>query len=221
MTRTEIMNDILAGGIVAIIRMPDAGRLVRIAEAIALGGVSTVEITMTTPGALDAVAHLAGKIGAKVRVGVGSVLDEGTVHDAVRAGAQFIVSPVFKPAMIREAHALDVPCMPGCYTPTEMQSAWEADADIIKVFPADIGGSAMIRNILAPMPYLPLMPAGGVTMDNARDWIAAGACCIGVGNALLDKAAISEDRFDVLTRNAEKLKQTVDEVRKHLDTFKK
>jgi 2-dehydro-3-deoxyphosphogluconate aldolase/(4S)-4-hydroxy-2-oxoglutarate aldolase len=199
---------------VAIIRMTDAGSLIRIAEAIAAGGISAVEITMTTPGALDAVAQLAGKMGGKIRVGVGSVLDEGTVHDAVRAGAQYIVSPVFKPEMIREAHALDVPCIPGCYTPTEMQAAWEADADIIKVFPADIGGPAMIRNILAPMPYLPLMPAGGVTTDNAREWIAAGACCLGAGSALLDKKAIAEERFGALTRNAETLKNAVETARR-------
>jgi len=197
------------GGVIAIIRMQDSEKLLRIAEAIHAGGVNAVEVTMTTPGALSGIKALAGKMGDVLQVGVGSVVDVPTVHDAVRAGARYIVSPVFKAEIIQAAHQLDVPCMPGCFTPTEMWTAFEAGADIIKVFPADILGMSFIKGVKAPMPQLPLMPTGGIGPENAGAWIQAGACCVGVGSALLDRRAIDENDFDRLTENAAKLIESV------------
>ncbi|MFC1570067.1 bifunctional 4-hydroxy-2-oxoglutarate aldolase/2-dehydro-3-deoxy-phosphogluconate aldolase, partial [bacterium] len=184
MTKQETLAKILDCGVVAIIRMPDSEKLKKIAEAIHSGGVTAIEITMTTPNALSVIEALSKSMGDVMQIGVGSVIDVMTVQQAVSAGAQYIVSPVFKPEIVNAAHQMDVPCMPGCFTPTEILAAYEAGADIIKVFPADVLGMKFIKGVKAPMPQLPLMPTGGVTPENAGDWIQSGACCVGVGSAL-------------------------------------
>ncbi len=208
--RADILDRILASGAVAVVRMPDSDRLVRVVEAIREGGVTAIEITMTTPNALKVIEEVARRMGDVVEIGVGSVLDAATAHRAVDAGARYVVSPILKKEVIDAAHQRNVPVMPGAFSPTEIQTATEMGADVIKVFPADIVGMPFFRAVLAPLPHLKLMPTGGVSLTNAGDWIRAGAVAVGVGSALLDKRAILEDDLQRLTENARQLRRSVE-----------
>ncbi len=211
--RVGILERVLASGAVAVVRMADSDRLVRVVEAIREGGVTAVEVTMTTPNALQVIEEVARRMGDAVEIGVGSVLDAETVHRAVDAGARYVVSPILKQELIDASHTRGVPVMPGCFSPTEIQTATEMGADVIKVFPADIVGMPFFKAVLAPLPHLKLMPTGGVSLTNAGDWIRAGAVAVGVGSALLDKQAIAEGRFEKLTENARQLRRSVEEGR--------
>ena len=211
--RAAILERILASGVVAVVRMPDSDRLIRVVDAIREGGVTAIEITMTTPNALKVIEEVAHRMGDVVEIGVGSVLDAETVHRAVDAGARYVVSPIFKPSLIEASHERGVPVMPGAFSPTEIQTATEMDADVIKVFPADIVGMPFFKAVLAPLPHLKLMPTGGVSLTNAGDWIRAGAVAVGVGSALLDKQAILEGDYGKLTENARTLRGSVEEGR--------
>ena len=211
--RQERVQRIVDSGVVAVIRMADADKLIRVVEAVLAGGISGIEITMTVPDALSVLEKVAREMGDQAEVGVGSVLNAETARRAIDAGAQYVVSPIFKPEIIEAAHAQDIPAMPGAFTPTEVQLAHEAGADIVKVFPANIVGMAFFKAIKAPMPHLKLMPTGGVTLTNAGDWLRAGACAVGVGSALLDKAAIASGNYARLTENARILRQSIDEGR--------
>ena len=210
MTRHDILDSVLASGAVAVVRMADSGRLVRLAEAIAEGGVTAIEVTMTTPNALDVIGEVSRRLGDAVTVGVGSVLDAETVRRAVDAGARYVVSPVFKREVVEASHRRGVPVMPGCFTPTEILAATEAGADVVKVFPADVFGPSFFKAVLAPMPHLRMMPTGGVSHANAGDWIRAGAVAVGVGSALLDTQAIADGDWSTLTHNARTLRQSVE-----------
>lgn len=214
MSREQILNQILECGAVAVIRLADSEKLKRVAEAIHAGGIDVIEITMTTPNALVVIEELAATMGEIVQVGVGSVLNAEVARQAMDAGARYVVSPIYKPEIIETVKARNLPVMPGCFTPTEIQAAHEAGADVIKVFPADILGMAFFKAVLAPMPHLRIMPTGGVSLTNAGDWIRAGACCVGVGSALLDKQAIQDGDFARLTKNAKVLKANIEEGRK-------
>lgn len=192
-----------------MIRADDPDRLKHIVGALHQGGVSAIEITMTVPRALDLIEETARTMGEEVLLGAGSILDAETARLAINAGARYIVSPIYKPSIIQMAHRYNVPAMPGCFTPTEILEAHEAGADVVKVFPADILGMKFFKAIKAPMPHLQLMPTGGVSLTNAGDWLAAGACAVGIGSALLDKKAIAEARYEQLTENAKTLVQTI------------
>jgi 2-dehydro-3-deoxyphosphogluconate aldolase/(4S)-4-hydroxy-2-oxoglutarate aldolase len=195
---------------VAVIRMGDAQKLLRVVDAIREGGITAIEVTMTTPNALQVIEQAARTMGNDVQIGVGSVLTAGVARQAIAAGARYVVSPVFKPEIVEETHRHGLPVMPGAFTPTEIQAAHEAGADVIKVFPADVVGMAYFKAVLAPMPHLKLMPTGGVTLDNAGAWLRAGAVAVGVGGALLDKQAIDAGRFDVLTEHARRLRRSIE-----------
>ena len=214
MTKEEILAELTNLGAVAVIRMSDSGKLLKVSEAIHKGGVSAIEITMTTPNALSVIENLSKSMGKEIIVGVGTVLDPQTAIDAINAGAQFVVSPFYKREIVETVKRLNVPVMPGAFTPTEIQTAYESGADIVKVFPADVVGMAFFKAIKGPMPYLKLMPTGGVTLTNAGDWLKAGACAVGVGTAILDKKAIDENNFKKLTENAEILVKSIAEGRK-------
>jgi len=209
MKREEIVQEIKKRKAVAVIRMTDTKKLMRVIEAIQKGGVSVIEITMTVPNALAMIREVTSGVAPEVLVGVGSVLSGDTAQQAIDAGAKFVVGPIFKRGVIEVAHKNDLPAMPGCFTPTEIQTAYEHGADIIKVFPADVLGMAFFRGVLAPMPHLPLMPTGGVTLTNAGDWIKSGACAVGIGTALLDKKAIESGDYERLTENARVLCTTL------------
>src|ERR1035437_5007244 len=158
MKKEEILAELTRLGAVAVIRMSDTEKLKRVSEAIHKGGVSALEITMTTPNALSVIENLSKSMGDDIIVGVGSVLDPQTAISAINAGAQFVVSPVFKLDIVETVKKLGIPVIPGAFTPTEIQTAYENGADIVKVFPADILGMAFFKAIKAPMPYLKLMP---------------------------------------------------------------
>ena len=177
----DVVTEIERLGVVAIIRMPDPAALRAVVDALAEGGVRALEVTMTVPRAIELIAEIAPTLPADFLFGAGTVLDAETVHRAVGAGAQFIVSPVFKPEVIKAAHEDGVPVMPGCFTPTEILAAWEMGADIIKVFPATSVGPGYLKDIRGPLPHIKLMPTGGVSIDNAGDWLRAGAVGVGVG----------------------------------------
>ena len=207
--RVATVRAIEASGVVAVIRLKDAAVLHSVAHALIEGGVRALEITMTVPGAIGLIAQLAASLPAEVIVGAGTVLDADTARQVIDAGAQFVVSPVFKPEVIEAAHRHDVPVLPGCFTPTEILAAWEAGADCIKVFPATALGPGFFRDLRGPLPQIRLMPTGGVTRENAGEWIRAGAMAIGVGTALVDASAVAAGRFDVITSNARHFVQAV------------
>jgi 2-dehydro-3-deoxyphosphogluconate aldolase/(4S)-4-hydroxy-2-oxoglutarate aldolase len=189
--------------------MKEPDKVRAVVDAIAEGGVRTLEVTMTVPGAVELIAQLAPTLPAGFVLGAGTVLDAETVARVVDAGARFIVSPVFRPAVIAACHARGVAAMPGCFTPTEILEAWDAGADIVKVFPATALGPSYLKDVRAPLPQVKLMPTGGVTLDNAGEWIRAGAVAVGVGTALLDAKAIAAGDYRVLRANAERIVASV------------
>jgi len=205
MTRQAVVRQIEELGIVAVIRLKDPGKLRAVIGAIADGGVRALEVTMTVPGAVDLIRGLAPTLPSGFLLGAGTVLDAATAVEVIDAGAQFVVSPVFRPAIIDACHARDVAALPGCFTPTEILEAWDADADIVKVFPATALGPTYLKDIRGPLPQVKLMPTGGVTLDNADAWIGAGAVAVGVGTSLLDAKAIADGAFDLLRANAERI----------------
>ena len=196
-------------GIVAVIRMKDAGRLRAVIDAIAEGGVRAIEVTMSVPGAVGLIASLAPALPSSILFGAGTVLDAATARAVIDAGARFVVSPVFRREVIDACHERDVAVAPGCFTPTEILDAHEYGADVVKVFPATALGPSYLKDVRAPLPQVRLMPTGGVTLDNAGEWIRAGAVAVGVGSALLDTKAIEEGQLDVLVNNARRIVASV------------
>ncbi len=206
MNRKDITQKIITSGAVAVVRLADGEKVLRVAEALRRGGMEAIEITMTTPGALRIIGSLTRE---GFFTGVGSVPDGATARRAIEAGARFVVSPVFKREIVEAAHARDTAVFPGAFTPTEMQEAFEAGADIVKVFPAGITGRAFLKAVLAPLPHLKLMPTGGVTVENAGEWIRAGACAVGVGSALLNREIIGRGDWCLLTRRTRELCENI------------
>ena len=184
-TRSAVLAEIEATGVVAVIRAATGEQVVDICRALVAGGVTACEITMTTPDAIDAIARATAEIGDQALVGVGTVLDAGTARAAILAGAQFVVSPTLDLPVVAMAHQYDRPVMPGALTPTEILAAWTAGADVVKVFPANHFGPTYFRDLRGPLPHIRLTPTGGVDLGTAADWIKAGAVCLGVGSALV------------------------------------
>jgi len=209
MNKETILKKIFELKAVAIIRMSNSDKLKKVVEAIHKGGISAIEITMTVPNALASIEEISKTMGNDVLVGVGSVLNSKTATEAINAGAKFVVSPVYKEEVVSTVRKHNLPVMPGAFTPTEALTAYEGGADVVKIFPADVVGMAFFKGVLAPMPFLKLMPTGGVTLHNAGEWIKAGACAVGVGTALLDKKAIEEDNYSKLTENAKIFNQSI------------
>jgi 2-dehydro-3-deoxyphosphogluconate aldolase/(4S)-4-hydroxy-2-oxoglutarate aldolase len=196
-------------GVVAVIRLKDPAKLRAVVDALAEGGVRALEVTMTVPGAVELIRRLAPTLPAGFLLGAGTVTDVATATAVIDAGATFVVGPVFRPDVIRACHERDVPVMPGCFSPTEILAAHECGADIVKVFPATALGPQFIKDVRAPLPQVKLMPTGGVTLDNAGDWIRAGAVAVGVGSALIDAKAIDSGRFDIITGYARRVVASV------------
>jgi 2-dehydro-3-deoxyphosphogluconate aldolase/(4S)-4-hydroxy-2-oxoglutarate aldolase len=207
--RQETVKRIEQLGIVAVIRLRDPGKLRAVVDAIVAGGVQALEVTMTVPGAVELIRGLAPTLPEGFLLGAGTVIDPATAHAVIDAGAQFVISPVFRRAVIEACHARGVPAVPGCFTPTEILEAHDAGADIVKVFPATTLGPQYIKDVRAPLPQVRLMPTGGVTPDNAGDWIRAGAVAVAAGSSLLDSAAIESGRFEVITANARRFVDNV------------
>jgi 2-dehydro-3-deoxyphosphogluconate aldolase / (4S)-4-hydroxy-2-oxoglutarate aldolase len=211
--RQETVKRIEQLGIVAVIRLRDPGKLRAVVDAIVAGGVQALEVTMTVPGAVELIRDLAPTLPEGFLLGAGTVIDAATAHAVIDAGAQFVISPVFRRAVIDACHDHGVPAAPGCFTPTEILEAHDAGADIVKVFPATTLGPQYIRDVRAPLPQVKLMPTGGVTPDNAGDWIRAGAVAVAAGSSLLDSAAIESGRFEVITANARRFVDNVSAAR--------
>jgi len=212
-SRTEITAAIEQLGVVAIIRLQDPHALHGVVQALAEGGVRALEVTMTVPRAIELIAELAPTLPDGFLLGAGTLIDAATTRRAITAGAQFIVSPVFRPDVISAGHEMDVPVMPGCFTATEILNAWEAGADIVKVFPATSVGPSYLKDIRGPLPHVKLMPTGGVSIDNVGDWLKAGAVAVGVGSALLDAKAIAAGSYGVIADNARRMIANVREAR--------
>lgn len=173
-----------------------------LSEALLAGGVIAIEITMTTPNAIEAIREASAKLGDKALIGVGTVLDVETCQKAIEAGAQFVVTPIMRPAIADAAHALDKPVMLGAYTPTEAQLAHEAGADFIKIFPAEGLGPNYIKSLRAPLPHLKIVPTGGVDLHNVGEFLKAGCAALGVGSSLVSKKILQERDWAELTRLA-------------------
>lgn len=195
MGREATLKRILDGGIVAVVRAESGASLVKVVQALAEGGVLAAEVTFTVPDAIDVIRQVRREVGDAIVLGAGTVLDPETARAALLAGAEYIVAPTLNHEVIRLCHRYDKAVMPGAFTPTEILSAWEAGADVVKVFPADVGGPAYLKAIRGPLPQIRLMPTGGVDLDTAESFLKAGACCLGVGSALVDPKAIAAGDF--------------------------
>jgi 2-dehydro-3-deoxyphosphogluconate aldolase/(4S)-4-hydroxy-2-oxoglutarate aldolase len=202
MTKGKVLEGILASKVIAVIRMSDASKLTAVAAALREGGVRTIEVTMTVPGAIEMIRELAGRKEPGDLVGAGTVLDAGTASDVIAAGADFVVSPVTDMDVVKACRDAEVLIAPGAFTPTEIVTAWRAGADIVKVFPATSLGPQFFRDLRGPLPRVRLMPTGGVTLENAKDFLAAGACCVGIGTALVDKTLVAKGDWPALTARA-------------------
>jgi 2-dehydro-3-deoxyphosphogluconate aldolase / (4S)-4-hydroxy-2-oxoglutarate aldolase len=208
-SRARVAADIERLGVVAVIRMKDPAKLRAVFDALAEGGVKAIEVTMTVPGAVELIRRLAASLPDGIVLGAGTVIDAATAHAVIDAGARFIVSPVFRREVVQTCLERGVVAAPGCFSPTEILDAHDMGADVVKVFPATALGPQYIKDLRAPMPQLKLMPTGGVTLDNAGDWIRAGAAAVGVGSALLDAKAIDDGRLDVIANNARRIVASV------------
>jgi 2-dehydro-3-deoxyphosphogluconate aldolase/(4S)-4-hydroxy-2-oxoglutarate aldolase len=201
MTRQDIARRIEAEGVIAVVRLTDARVGEQVARALIDGGVTAIEITMTVPHAPQLIADLSQAL-PDALIGAGTVTDHGMARTVIDAGARFVVSPIFRPRIVDVCHERDVPSCPGCFTPTEIYTAWEHGADIIKVFPSTSLGPGYFKDLRGPFPSIKLMPTGGVTLANTADWIRAGACAIGAATALVDPKAAHSGRFDLIRDNA-------------------
>jgi 2-dehydro-3-deoxyphosphogluconate aldolase/(4S)-4-hydroxy-2-oxoglutarate aldolase len=195
MSRTEDLKRVLDTGIVAILRAPSSEQLTNVARALFDGGIDIIEVTFTVPRALELVAALQKDLGNRVLLGVGTVLDPETARAALLAGAEFVVSPSLNLDVIRLCHRYDKVVMPGAFTPTEILAAWEAGADLVKVFPSDAVGPGYLKALRGPFPQIRLMPTGGVNLETLPAFIKAGACAVGVGSCLVEAQAIRDGNF--------------------------
>jgi len=195
MSRESTLQRILDGGIVAVVRSESGESLAKVVAALAEGGVIAAEVTFTVPDAVDVIRQVRRELGDAVVLGAGTVLDPETARAALLAGAEYIVSPIVNLDVIRLCRRYNKVVMPGAFTPTEVVSAWEAGADVVKIFPADVGGAAYLKALRGPLPQIRLMPTGGVDLTTAESFLKAGACCLGVGSALVDPKAIASGDF--------------------------
>lgn len=212
--RASVMARIESVGVVAVVRAGTDSNLVDVARALSRGGVSACEITMTTPGALAGITEVARELADQTLVGVGSVLDAETARMAILAGAQFVVSPTFDPAVVAMAHRYGRPIITGAMTPTEILAAWSAGADAVKVFPANHFGPQYFRDLHGPMPQLKLTPTGGVDLTTVGDWICAGAFAVGAGSALVRKDLLANEDWTGLSSLAGQYVSAVQAARK-------
>ena len=217
MNRREIVKHIEELGIVPVIRAPSAELAARAARAVLAGGIDVLEITMTVPDALSLMRTLRAELGSDVILGAGTVLDAKTARDCIAAGAQFIVSPGFDLETVKVVQELGYPVMPGVLTPTEVIQAWKAGADMAKVFPCSAaGGASYLKALKAPLPQVKLLPTGGVDLDTAREYIAAGASALGLGASLVDIKLLERQGEGAITERAVRLVEIVRQARAEL-----
>ncbi len=214
MTRSEVVRKIAAIGIVPIVRTSSAEAAVRSVEAVFDGGIACAEITMTVPGAIKALEQVASKFGGKMILGAGTVLDPETARICMLSGAEFFVTPALRLSTLEMAHRYDKAIMPGALTPTEVLTAWEAGADVVKVFPCgNVGGPKYIKALKGPLPHVEMAPTGGVNLDTVGEFLKAGACACGVGSELVDGATIKDGKYEIFTQRAQQYLQAVKNAR--------
>lgn len=213
MNNVEALQKILQSGIIAIIRASSSEKLLEAAKAILKGGVSVIEVAMTTPEALEVIKSAVSQLGDNVLFGAGTVLDPETARAAILAGAQFVVSPTLNLTTIEICKRYSVPVIPGAFTPTEILTAWEAGADIVKVFPASLGGPGYIRAVKAPLPQVRLAAVGGVNLENTADFILAGADVVAIGSELVNSKLLAEGNFEEISKRAKDFRGEIEKGR--------
>jgi len=213
MSRHEDLSRVLNSGIVAVIRSTSGEQLVEVAKALYEGGVDVLEVTFTVPRALEIISAVQKALGNKILLGAGTVLDPETARAAFLAGAEFLVSPTVNLDVIRMGNRYDKLVMPGAFTPTEILTAWEAGAQVIKVFPADIGGPAYLKTLHGPLPQVRLLPTGGVNLNTIGDFLKAGACAVGLGGALVEPKAVASGDMARITSLAQQYVAAVKQIR--------
>jgi len=210
MDKSEIVSRILETGVIPVIRAESPEIALRAIDAIRAGGISVLEITMTVPGAIRVIEEAAARFGDDAIVGAGTVLDAETARACILAGARFVVSPALDLETISCCRGYNIPVMPGAMTPSEVVTAWKAGADLVKVFPANaVGGPSYIKSLKAPLPQIGLVPTGGVSLENAGDFIRAGAAAVGVGSDLVDTKALRAGDDKIITERARQFIETV------------
>jgi 2-dehydro-3-deoxyphosphogluconate aldolase/(4S)-4-hydroxy-2-oxoglutarate aldolase len=204
-------------GVIAVVRLDDLSRAVDLTRALMAGGVVAVEFTFTNRRAADAIARVRDAVGEAGFIGAGTVLDAETARVAILAGAEYIVTPTLKPETIEMCRRYGVPTVTGAFTATEMLTAWESGADYIKVHPAGLGGPRYFRDILGPLPQLRLIPSGGVTLENAAEFVRAGAVAVALGSALVDHRTVAQGDWANLTERARGVFESVKNARKSMN----
>jgi 2-dehydro-3-deoxyphosphogluconate aldolase/(4S)-4-hydroxy-2-oxoglutarate aldolase len=195
-------HSIESPGVVAVVRLDDLTEAVKVTEALLEGGVKSVEFTFTNPSAAEAIAAVRAVVGAEGHIGAGTVLDSETARIAILAGAEYVVTPTTKAATIEMCRRYSIPTIIGAFTATEMLTAWEAGASYIKVHPAGLGGPRYFKDILGPLPQLRLIPSGGVTLENAGEFIRAGAVAVALGSNLVDNSTVRAKDWSEIARRA-------------------
>ena len=214
MTKNEVRGRILDVGIIPVIRAESTSQAIEAAEAICDGGIPIVEITMTVPGALEALRQLTRDMESRLLVGAGTVLREDTVEQCVDAGAEFIITPGYNARVVARAKELDKLIMAGALSPTEVMEAWEAGSDFVKIFPCNaVGGPKYIRALKAPFPHVAMIPTGGVNLENAADFLRAGADALGIGGELVSAAALKTGDLHAITAAAQQFLEIVRQTR--------
>jgi 2-dehydro-3-deoxyphosphogluconate aldolase/(4S)-4-hydroxy-2-oxoglutarate aldolase len=209
-TKEKALTKIREVGLIPIVRAPSAEDAMRAAEAIVAGGIGIAEITMTVPGALRVMEAVAARYGDKVLLGAGTILDTETCRAAMLAGAQFIVTPSLDVRVIEMARRYAKPVFPGALTPTEVVTAWQAGADMVKIFPCGpVGGPKYVKALKGPLPHIEMVPTGGVNLETTADFIKAGAAAVAVGGELVDMKALKEGKLDQITETAKKFVEAV------------
>jgi 2-dehydro-3-deoxyphosphogluconate aldolase/(4S)-4-hydroxy-2-oxoglutarate aldolase len=208
--RDELVKRIERGTLVPVVRAPTADLAVKAVEAILEGGISTFEITLTVPGAVQVIESLVKRFGARALIGAGTVLSAEQAAACIDAGAQFIVSPGFDAPTVELVLKRGLPCMPGALTPTEVITAWKAGVDMVKIFPCSaMGGAKYLKALKGPLPQVKMLPTGGVNATTAHEYLAAGAAALGIGSELVDATALAAGKLDVITARAKELVDAV------------
>ena len=214
MSKEKNLQRVLDGVIVAVLRASSSNQLVQVAETLADVGISSVEVTLTVPGAIEVIRETQQQLGDRLFLGAGTVLDPESARSAILAGADYIVTPTVNVDVIRMCQRYGKLVMPGAFTPTEILTAWEAGADIVKVFPADVGGPSYLKAIHGPLPQIRLMPTGGVDLKPAERLMKQGACALGVGGALVEKDAVARGDMDRIRTLGKQYVEIIEQYRK-------
>jgi 2-dehydro-3-deoxyphosphogluconate aldolase/(4S)-4-hydroxy-2-oxoglutarate aldolase len=215
-TKAEIISLLTNPGIIAVVRAQKLEQVIPLSEALIAGGVIAIEITMTTPNAIEAIRHARKDLGESALIGVGTVLTEKVCRDAIEAGAEFVVTPICRTEFVAITRAADRPIMLGAYTPTEAQTAHEAGADFIKIFPADSLGPGYIKALRAPLPHLKIVPTGGVDVNNVGEFFKVGCAAVGVGGSMVTAKMLKEGDWAGLTRVASEFVNAAKRAREQL-----